>query len=89
MRYQKSLHAADFTILEVLEMVAAIILARWLAESVSSHFGGTWHAVVYWAVAIIGTLAFFFYFLFAVSYFLPRCRKSSKQTDEKSKIDAS
>jgi len=86
--FQKHQSSAGYTIFEVLEMVAAISLAAWLAESVSNHFEGVWHTVVYWTIAIIGTLVFFICFLFAFSYLLARRRKSSTQPDEKSKIDA-
>lgn len=80
--HQKSLFAG-YTIIEIIEFIIAIILARWLADNLSSHFEGTWHTVVFWIVAIVGNLVFFLCLLFAFGYLFECCHKSPKPPKER------
>jgi hypothetical protein len=47
------------TAIELLTALAAIALGGWLASIVGSHFEGTWHAIVFWTIATVGSGIFF------------------------------
>jgi len=78
------------TIFEMLELIVAIVLARWIAYKFSSHFDAAWQRTVFWAVAIVGTVVFFLCLLLGVSrlfQFLDR-RKTSTTSCDSNKPDA-
>ena len=59
---------AGYTLIELLEAIAAIALGEWLGDVVSSHFEGTWRTVVLWTIRIVGSGVFFLCFLFGFAY---------------------
>jgi hypothetical protein len=59
---------AGYTLIELLEAIAAIALGAWLADVVSGHFDGTWRTVVLWTIRTVGSGIFFLCFLFAFGY---------------------
>lgn len=57
-----------FTLIEVLECVAAVALGMWLADVASSHFEGAARTVVLWTVRTGGSGILFVCFLFGFGY---------------------
>ena len=76
---------AGYTLIELLEGIAAIALGAWLADTVSSHFDGTWRTIVLWTIRTVGSGIFFLCFLYGFGYlfdYLER-RKIPKTPDGK------
>ena len=75
--------SAAYTLIEVLEAVAAIALGVWLADAVSSHFDGAWREFVLWTIRIAGSGIIFLFFLFGFGYLFDclQRRKPPKATD--------
>jgi hypothetical protein len=59
---------AGFTVIELLEGTAAIALACWLAEKLSSYYEGFWHTAVLWTVRTVGSVAIFLVLLYGFGY---------------------
>ncbi len=81
---------AGYTLIELLECIAAIALGGWLADRLSSHFTGVWHKIVFWSVATVGSGVIFLIFLFGFGYlfsYLSR-HKTSKPAHESDKTNA-
>jgi hypothetical protein len=60
---------AGFTVIELLEGIAAFALGGWLAEKLSSHFEGFWHTAVLWSVRTVGSGVIFLLLLYGFGYF--------------------
>ena len=74
---------AGFTLIELLEGIAAIALGSWLAEKLSSHFEGFWHAAVLWTVLTIGSGMIFLLLLYGFGYlFSYLCRRKTPKPPE-------
>jgi Kef-type K+ transport system membrane component KefB len=69
-RQQSSLNKRrqGFTVIEVLEGVAACFLAFWLAEKLSSYCEDFWRTSVLWTVTTVGSVAIFFILLYGFGY---------------------
>lgn len=52
-----------YTIIEVIEFIVAILIARMLAARVSAHGISKWPASVYWGGLLFGTLLLGFLFM--------------------------
>ena len=59
---------AGYTLIELLEFILAAFAANLLADRLACYFVGAWHGVVFWLVAIVGTLAFGFLFMIGFGY---------------------
>jgi hypothetical protein len=68
------------TVFEILEAVAAICLARWMAGEFSSHYKGPWHTIVFWTTAIVGTLISFLVLLYTVGWLVHRADRRDIET---------
>lgn len=64
-----------YTLIEMVEVIAAIALGALLAEKVSLHFDGTWRSVVLWSSRTVGSGIFFLCFLFGVNYLAKSLRR--------------
>jgi hypothetical protein len=53
-----------WTLIDLLAMIAAAFLARWMADKFSSHFDSPWNSIVFWTTAIVGTPIFFVVIMF-------------------------
>lgn len=76
----RSIHAqgegdAGYTLIELLEGIAAIALGMWLADVASSHFEGAGHTIVLWTIRIVGSGIIFLCFLFGFGYLFGCLRK--------------
>ncbi len=76
---------AGCTLIELIEVVAAIALGAWLADKVSSYFTGAWRTLVLWTIRTIGSGIIFLCFLYGFGYLLAYLerRKTQKTSDEK------
>ena len=89
-RQQKS-NRAGWTLIELLECIAAIALGGWLADKASSHFEGVWHSVVFWTIATVGSGVIFVLFLYGFGYlfsYLRRHEKTPKPAHDSDKPNA-
>lgn len=59
---------AGYTLIELLELIAAIALGAWLADTASDYFEGAGRKVVYWTVATVGSALIFVCLLVGVGY---------------------
>lgn len=72
---QQSSSRYGWTLIEVLEGVAAIALGGWLADRLSSHIEGVRHKIVFWSIATVGSGIIFVIFLFGFGYLLSYSRR--------------
>ena len=82
---QHNSNRAGYTLIELLEGIAAIALGAWLADKVGSHFQGVWHTIVYWTIATVGSGIIFLCFLFGFGYLFAsrKHRQIQKASDGK------
>jgi hypothetical protein len=77
-----------FTLIELLGLIAAIILARWMADKFSRHFDSPWNSIVFWTTAIVGTLIFFLAPSFTVGGLVHwKDRRKTKTSPDESHTD--
>ena len=76
---------AGYTLIELMELIAAIASGAFVADKVARHFQGIWHTIVYWSIATVGSGIFFLFFLYSFGYlfhFLDRRKKQTASSKE-------
>ena len=59
---------SGYTLIELLEVIAAIAIGAWLADTASNYFEGVGRKVVYWTIATVGSALIFLCFLVGIGY---------------------
>jgi len=81
----RSRKRGEVTLIELLEVIAAIAIGAWLAETVSIHFQGASRKVVFWVIATVGSGVIFLCLLVGLGYlfeFGSRRKRNKAKTGE-------
>ncbi len=73
---------AGYTLIELLEAIAAIALGVWSANTLSGHCEGVWRAIVFWTVATVGSGIIFVLFLYGFGTLFGYLRRHGKNQSE-------